>query len=187
MKPLTQIYWTRAMLGLIIGISSGLYVYFAVTTEVSNIYTLLTGLSFSLLFYMATFRILKFKFFGRIEKQKKLMTQGIGIYFFAWLVSWTLFVTLLMPSISVGIYHATTPNLYNDQQFWVAAKNSNGQIVQNVTTESGSLKMALLSPGNYTIILTGIPEGYTCMNANKSITLSWLEFSNLSFNITQIP
>jgi len=183
MKTLTLIYWVRAVLGLVIGILCGLYVYFAIATELGDIYTLLTGLSFALLFYMATYYIVKLKFFGRVEKASKLVTQGIGIYFFAWIVSWTLFVTLLMPSISVGIYHGTTPNLFEDEPFWVAAYNSDDRIIQNVTTKSGFLKMALLPPGTYTLVLTGIPEGYTAENANKSLTLSWLEFPHLRFNV----
>lgn len=187
MKPLTLIYWVRATLGLIMGVLCGLYVYFAITTELGDIYTLLTGLSFTLLFYMATYYIVKLKFFARVEKASKLVTQGIGIYFFAWLVSWTLFITLLMPSISVGIYHGTTHELFKDEQFWVAALNSNGQIIQNVTTKSGSLKIALLPPETYTLVLTGIPEGYTVANANKSLALSWLEFPPLRFNVTQLP
>jgi len=185
MKPLTLIYWARATFGLVIGVSCGLYVYFGITTGLGDIYTLLTGLSFALLFYMATYYIVKFKFFARVEKASKLVTQGIGIYFFAWIVSWTLFVTLLMPSISVGIYYGTTSNLFEDEQFWVATLNSDGQIVQNVTTKSGSLKIALLSPGTYTLVLTGIPEGYTA--ANESLTLSWLESPPLRFDVTQLP
>ena len=182
MKILTLIYWVRAVLGLVIGILCGLHVfYFAIGTQLGGIYTLLTGLSFALLFYMATYYIVKLRFFGRVEKVSKLVTQGIGIYFFAWLVSWTLFVTLLMPSISVGMYYGTTSNLFEDEPFWVAALNSDGRIIQNVTTKSGSLKMALLPPGTYTLVLTGIPEGYTA--ANKSLTLSWLEFPHLRFNV----
>lgn len=93
-----------------------------------------------------------------------------------------------MPSISVGIYYGTTSDLFEDEPFWVAAVNSDGQIIQNATTKSGFLKMALLPPGTYTLVLTGIPEGYTA--ANKSLTLSWLEFPHLRFdvnvNVTQL-
>lgn len=177
MKPLTTIYWMRASLGVVIGILCGVYIYFSVSSEIVSLYTLITGISFALLFYIATFYILKSRFFGRVEKQSKLMTQGIGIYFFAWLVSWTLIVTLLMPSVSVNIYIEDTENLVAGQTFWVTARNRAGQVVKNITTETGSLKMALLPPGTYTFNL-----GNTTQNQTK--TIGWLQSLDVIFYVT---
>ena len=180
MKPLKIIYWTRAGSGVIIGILCAVYVIFSVTSDLANIYTLLTGLSFAMLFYMATYYIVKLKFFSRVEKQSKLMTQGIGIYFFAWLVSWTLIITLLMPSVAVNIYISDTGRLAEEQEFWVAAWNSAvpPQVVQNVTTASGTLTMTLLPPGTYTFEL-----GNT--NQTQTLTVGWLQSLNVIFNVTQ--
>lgn len=183
MKPLTLIYWIRAILGLVIGVLCGVYVYSMASVELTNFYSLLTGLSFAILFYIATYYIVKFKYFARVEKSSKLLTQGIGIYFFAWLVSWTLLTTLMMPSVSINIINDSTGNLYGGEKFWVAAFNSNDQIVQNATTELGYLKMSLLLPGNYTLILGHGTEGEI---SNQSLTLNWLEGTLREFNVTQL-
>jgi len=185
MKPLNIIYWTRAALGVVIGVLCAVYVYFSVTTELVSFYTLLTGISFAMLFYIATFYVIKFKFFTKVEKPSKLMMQGIGIYFFAWIVSWTLIVTLLMPSVSVSIYVDNTGSLAEGQEFWVVAENSVGQIVQNVSTTSGVLRMALLPPGSYTFRLEGNLTGYNVVNQNQTVTLDWLQSSDIIFNVTQ--
>ena len=185
MKPLTIIYWTRAGLGLVIGILCAVYIYFSATTDLVSLYTLLTGISFAMLFYITTYYIIKFKFFARVEKQSKLITQGIGIYFFSWIISWTLIVTLLMPSVAVSIYVNDTGNLAAGQEFWVAARNSADQVVQNITTATGTLRMALLPPGTYTFQLGNVPENHTVQNQNQEVTVSWLQNLNVVFNVTE--
>lgn len=177
MKPLMLIYWVRAGLGFVIGVLCAIYVYFSVQSELGSYYTLLTGVSFAMLFYIATYYLIKLKFFAKVEKPRKLATQGIGVYFFAWIVMWTLLVTLLLPSVSVSIYIGNTGNLASGQQFWVVARNNANQIVQNVTTVSGTLRMALLTPGTYTFEL-----GNT--NQSQTVKLSWAESLTLSFNVS---
>lgn len=184
MKPLTIIYWTRACLGVIIGLLCAVYVYFSVTSELVGLYTLLTGLSFAMLFYIATFYPIKFKFFTRVEKPSKLITQGIGIYFFAWIVSWTLIVTLLMPSVTVNIYNNDTETLAEGQEFWVVAWNSANQVIQNVTTTTGSLRMALLPPGTYVFQLGGNLTQYNVVNQNQKLVIDWLQTRNVVFNVS---
>jgi len=186
MKPLTLIYWIRAILGLIIGILCGIYVYSTAAAELKNYYTLLTGLSFAILFYIATYYVVKYRFFTRVEKASKLLTQGIGIYFFAWLVSWTLLTTLMMPSISINIVNLSTGNLYENEQFWIVARNSNDEVVQNVTTEIGYLKMSLMLPGSYTFELNWSNTSLVCESANLSLTLDWLNAPHREFNVTQL-
>lgn len=176
MKPLTIVYWSRAGLGLVIGMLCGLYVYFSVSTELRDIYTLVTGLSFAMLFYIATHYILKFKFSARVEKQSKLMTQGIGIYFFAWIVTWTLMVSLLLPTVSVRIVDKNTQDLLAGPEFWIAALDSENNVVKNLTTTSGTLKMSLLPPGDYTFKL-----GNT--NQTQELTIGWLQSENVTFNV----
>ncbi|MFP3984689.1 MAG: hypothetical protein ACLFU9_01805 [Candidatus Bathyarchaeia archaeon] len=184
MKPLTLIYWSRAALGMIIGILCGAYMYFATAEELTGIYTLMTGLSFALLFYIATFYIIKLKFFGKVEKQSKLMTQGIGIYFFAWIVSWTLVVSLMLPSVAVGIYNNETGDLFTGQEFCVVARDSGGNIVQNVTTKTGIVNMALLPPGTYIFELGNLPENRSALEPNQMLTLNWLGSEHVTFNVT---
>jgi hypothetical protein len=184
MKALTIIYWMRAALGVTIGGLCSLYVYSTVAEELASFYTLLTGVSFALLFYMVTYYIIKFVFFAKVEKQSKLMTQGIGIYFFAWVVSWTLIVTLLLPSVSINIYNNETGNLLGGRELWVASRDSLGSVVQNVTVSSGSGRMALLSPGSYEFELGGDLGDYEVVNQNQTLTLGWLGSPQLAFNVS---
>jgi hypothetical protein len=142
---------------------------------------LFTGVSLALAFYVITYYIVKLRFFARVEKQSKLMTQGIGIYFFAWIVSWILIVTLLLPSLTVSVY--ANGELLEGQQFWVVAYNNAGNPVQNITTITGRLKMALMPPGDYTFELGGNLTGYIIVNQNESVSLTWLESGSLEFNI----
>jgi len=176
MDALKIIYWTRAALGLLIGILCGLYIFFSVSTELLSFYTLLTGLSFAILFYVATYYVLKFKFLGRVEKPSAIIKQGIGIYFFAWILSWTLIVTMLLPSISVSIYD-DTGNLVYSERLWVLIENvENPSWIQNITTESGMFRITLVPPGTYTLSL-----GDT--NQSQTFMLNWIESLNVSFFI----
>ncbi len=184
-KPLNMIYWGRAGLGMVIGVLCAVYLFFSATSELTNIYTLLTGVSFALLFYVATYYIIKLKFFGAVEKKSKLITHGIGIYFFAWVVSWILAVSLLLPSVSVSIY--VGGELAEGRTFWVAAHSAGGGVVQNVTTASGSFRMALLAPGNYVFQLGGNFENETVEGQNQESVLGWLQSSSVVFNVTQSP
>jgi hypothetical protein len=185
MKPLSVIYWARAGLGVIIGVLCAVYLYLSVSRELGSLFTLLTGLSFAMLFYIATFYVIKLKFLGKVDKQSKLMTQGIGIYFFAWLVSWVLVVSLLLPSVSVSVY--ASGGFTEDRKIWVAARNTDGGVVQNVTTTISSFKMALLPPGNYTFQLGGNFENETVMGQDQELTLEWMQSYTVVFNITQNP
>jgi hypothetical protein len=184
MKPLTIIYWIRAGLGLVIGILCALYVYSTVSTEVTSIYTLLTGISFALLFYIATYYLIKSRYFGRVEKQSKLITQGIGIYFFAWLVSWTLIISLFMPSITVNISNTHTGGLVEGLEYWVVAENSAGQVIRNVTTTTGTLRMTLLPPDTYTFKL-GNSSGISPYQ--EKLALDWLQSEDVTFSVPWIP
>lgn len=182
MKPLTLIYWIRMGLGLVIGILCGVYVYTSVARELADIYTLLTGLSFAMLFYIVSYYVLKLKFLSRVEKQSKLMTQGIGIYFFAWIVSWTLFVTMLMPSVSVSIYLNESGELAEGETFWVAAMTDGGSVVQNVTTDTGTVRLSLLPPGGYTFTVTS--DNYSA--ENRVLTIGWALSFDVRFNVTRV-
>lgn len=184
MKPLDMIYWVRALLGAVIGLLCTLYLYVAVNRDLGSILTLLSGLSFAILFYTATFYVVKFKFLGRVEKRSKLLTHGIGVYFFAWVVTWVLAVSLMMPSVSVSVY--VGGSLTSGQEFWVAARSGEGQVVQNVTV-SGSRQMALLPPDTYVFQLGGNLTGFEVGDQNQTLTVSWLESAEVVFNVTQIP
>jgi len=91
---MATIYWSRFVLAII---SAGLSTAVALALGERGLNTFVNGLTISLLVYLVTYyMIYKPKFKNKIEKQTKLMPQGIGIYFFAWLVFWILFYTIIV-------------------------------------------------------------------------------------------
>jgi len=99
-KPLVIIYWLRLVLGVVAaGISTAVTL---LHDELS--YTIfMNGLTIALAIYLVSYYVLKAKFTLQVEKQSKIMTQGIGIYFFTWLVVWVLIYTILKgpPAVTV--------------------------------------------------------------------------------------
>jgi hypothetical protein len=99
-KPLVIIYWLRLVLGIVAaGISTAVTI---LHDELS--YTIfMNGITIALAIYLVSYYILKAKFGTQVEKQSKIMTQGIGIYFFTWLVLWVLLYSILKgpPAITV--------------------------------------------------------------------------------------
>ena len=93
MRPLPLIYWTRLVLAII---AAAISTAVALALGERGLNTFINGLTIALLVYLITFYIFKAKFKGKVEKQSKIMTQGIGIYFFAWLVSWVLIYTIVL-------------------------------------------------------------------------------------------
>lgn len=84
MKTLSIIYWSRVCLGI----------FAALLCVVLNIQSLLSGVSLGMLVYLFTNYVFKWLFTAKLEKPSKLITTGIGAYFFTWLVTWILFYTL---------------------------------------------------------------------------------------------
>ncbi len=101
---LAKIYWIRVALGAIAGlISTGAVVGFnaldpsaSLTSLVSSTNTLLNGITIALLIYLISYYALKASFSGKVEKQSKIMSMGIFIYFFTWLVVWVLTLSAII-------------------------------------------------------------------------------------------
>jgi heme/copper-type cytochrome/quinol oxidase subunit 2 len=53
------------------------------------------GLTIALLIYLLSYYVLKAKFLNKVEKQSKIMTMGIFMYFIAWAVFFILFYSIL--------------------------------------------------------------------------------------------
>ncbi len=103
MNPLTKIYWIRVSLGAVAGLVSTAVCVVSqqvtgtsVLAQVSSINTLLNGITIALLIYLLSFYVLKAKFSSQVEKKSKIMSMGIFIYFFAWLIVWILTLTLII-------------------------------------------------------------------------------------------
>ncbi len=75
MKPLTIIYWTRVLLGVVASLASTL-----LTTIITDI-NLFNGLTIALLVYIITYYVYKAVFAKKVEKPTKIFTTGIFAYF----------------------------------------------------------------------------------------------------------
>jgi hypothetical protein len=91
-KPLITIYWARLSLGIIAAILSALL---AITRDELSFTTFMNCLTIALLVYLVSYYLFKAKFRAKVEKQSKIMTMGIGIYFFTWIVFMILFYSIL--------------------------------------------------------------------------------------------
>jgi len=91
-KPLVMIYWSRLGLGIV---AASLSTALALLSEELSYTTFINGLTIALAVYLIAYYILKAKFRNQVEKQSKIMTMGIGIYFFTWLVFWILMYSIL--------------------------------------------------------------------------------------------
>jgi hypothetical protein len=105
-NTLTKIYWMRVALGAVAGlISTSVSVLSqsltgtSIISQVSNTSTLLNGITIALLVYLISFYVLKAKYSSQVEKQSKIMSMGIFIYFFTWLVVWVLTLSAIIGPI----------------------------------------------------------------------------------------
>jgi hypothetical protein len=101
---LAKIYWLRVLLGLIAGlVSTGAVILFqslsptvSLVELISSTNTLLNGITIALLVYLISYYVLKAKYTSQVEKQSKIMSMGIFIYFFTWIVTWVLTLTAII-------------------------------------------------------------------------------------------
>ncbi len=102
MKPLVLIYWIRVALGIIAGaLTAVLAVTFGLSTETAPT-TLINCLTAALLIYLISYYVLKAKFKTVIERQSKILSQGIGMYFFTWISFLVLFYTIIRTILYPG-------------------------------------------------------------------------------------
>jgi len=94
MTPVVQLYIVRIVLGLIAALASAeVAVLQGGPTDVS---TLVNGVTIALVIYLASYYILKAVYKNKIEKQSKILSTGIGMYFFTWIPFYALFYTTLL-------------------------------------------------------------------------------------------
>jgi hypothetical protein len=89
MTPVVKLYWLRVVLGIVAGLVSALFtkfVYFA-----ADYTPLLNSITVALAVYVVTYYIVRAKLKDAVPQQSKILTTGIGMYFFTWL---TFFVVL---------------------------------------------------------------------------------------------
>ena len=93
MKPLEIIYWTRVALSIV---AAGISAFVATFFNPSDFNTFLNGITIALAIYLLSYYVLKAKFASQVEKQSKIMSMGIFIYFIAWAAFFVLFYSILV-------------------------------------------------------------------------------------------
>jgi hypothetical protein len=68
----------------------------ATLQNATDLYTFVNGITIALLVYLVSYYLIKAKYGNKVEKQSKLMTQGIFMYFMSWLVFFILLYTILL-------------------------------------------------------------------------------------------
>jgi hypothetical protein len=92
-NPLVVIYWIRVALGIVAAAISAIIATFFEATEFN---TFLNGITIALAIYLISYYVLKAKFMNKVEKQSKIMTQGIFMYFIAWAVFFILIYSIIV-------------------------------------------------------------------------------------------
>ena len=91
MTPIVQLYWIRVVLGIVAGALSAVLAQYLPLTDLSS---LIDSFTIALLIYLVSYYPLKAMYSGKIEKQSKVLSTGIAMYFFAWLPFFVLFFTV---------------------------------------------------------------------------------------------
>jgi len=97
MTPVVQLYWIRVVLGIVAGaITAFIAAYFGGKAGMTDLTTLINSITIPLLIYFVTYYILRAFFKNKIEKQSKILSTAIGMYFFAWITFFVLFYTVFV-------------------------------------------------------------------------------------------
>jgi len=92
LTPIVQLYWTRLALGIIAGAFSAFVALFL--GNMNDITTLVNGITIALIIYLASYYPLRAIYRNKVEKQSKILSTGVFMYFFSWLPFFVLFFTL---------------------------------------------------------------------------------------------
>jgi len=91
MTPVVQLYWIRVVLGVIAGaISAALALYL----PLGDLSSLIDSFTIALMVYLVSYYPLKAIYEPKVDKQSKILSTGVLMYFFAWLPFFVLFFTL---------------------------------------------------------------------------------------------
>ena len=93
MTPVVQLYWIRTALGIVAGALSAVVAF--LMGNMTNIDTLVNSFTIALIIYLLSYYILKPLFQKKIEKQSKILSTGVFMYFLAWLPFFILFYTVI--------------------------------------------------------------------------------------------
>ncbi|MBN1785086.1 MAG: PKD domain-containing protein [Candidatus Bathyarchaeota archaeon] len=181
MKTLNVIYIIRIGLGALAALLATL----VVDLKAGN--PLINGITVALAVYILTYYLLKMQFSSKVEKESKVLTMGIGIYFFVFIFCWVLFTTpLLAPPMAEFTVNPdpTTEQLVIGQVITfnaTASEDPDGTIVKyswtfgdgNTTTiEAPIITHTYTTADSYTVRLTIIDEHGISMSNTTPITIN---------------
>ena len=93
MTPVVQLYCIRIVLGLIAAALSAVVAF--LLGNAAGISTFVNSLTVALVVYLLTYYILKAVYINKIEKQSKILSTAVGMYFFTWITFFILFYTTI--------------------------------------------------------------------------------------------
>ena len=100
MTPVVQLYWIRVILGIVAGaITAALTTLTPFLGKMSDVSTLVNSITIALLIYFVTYYILRGYYKEKIEKQSKILSTAVGMYFFSWLSFFVLFYTVFLVAL----------------------------------------------------------------------------------------
>ena len=85
----------RVILAIVAGAVSA---FIASMLEALSLTTFIDGLTVALLVYLLSYYAIKAKYMNKVEKQSKIMSTGIFMYFLTWAVFFILFYTVISGS-----------------------------------------------------------------------------------------
>ena len=177
MKTLNVIYIIRIGLGALAALLATLVVDLKVGDPLIN------GITVALAVYILTYYLLKMQFNSKVEKESKILTMGIGIYFFIFIFCWVLFTTpLLAPPVPQFTTDPQNPIVGQTITFDASAsKDPDGKIVKyawnfrdgNTTTiEDRIITHTYTTAGEYEVILTIVDDHGISMSYTVAITVN---------------
>ena len=93
MTPITQLYWIRVLLGLVAAALSAVVAFYLGTAN--DISILVDTITVALIIYLASYYPLRAFYKNKIEKQSKILSTAIFMYFMVWIPFMVLFYTLI--------------------------------------------------------------------------------------------
>ncbi len=93
MTPVVQLYWLRVALGVIAGAIAAVLAKSLFAGP--DITPLINSITVALLIYFITYYIFRASYKEKIPKQSKILSTGIGMYFFSWIAFFVLFYTII--------------------------------------------------------------------------------------------
>jgi hypothetical protein len=191
MKPLSIIYWTKVLLGAVVGLFSGLLSVAAGSLSIG--FSLFNGISIALLIYIIVYYVYKHFFLAQVGKATKLLSTGIGGYFLTWIVVFGLVFTLLSPTLiitspapnaSVKAGDIVTIAAYIATPFGATISDAN---VNATSPTNTPLRLNSTSPGSYAAtynVTSADPVGEWRIVVTALIGDRYLEFASITVRIT---